>query len=260
MKRYSMLLFLFVFLFAFNVSVFGESVYKIDNLHNNLVQISTSSINTKAKIMVEKGEEKYYYNVNNKEETIPLQLGNGKYSVKVLENITGKKYKVVEKKEIILDGQISNDIYLSSNQPIYWKNQKNTIAMGNKLTKDLNSQDEKIKAVYNYIIENIKYDSNQINTIDDTYVPNLDLVLSTNKGICYDYASLFAGILRSQGIPTKLLKGYKSDLDAYHAWNEVLVDGNWIVIDTTYDAALKDGKTKISMIKAQSEYKISKLY
>lgn len=84
----------------------------------------------------------------------------------------------------------------------------------------------------------ISYDSKKINTIDDSYVPELDKILATKQGICYDYSSLFAGILRSQGIPTKLVKGYKSDLGTYHAWNEVLIDGEWKVIDTTYDAAL----------------------
>lgn len=84
--------------------------------------------------------------------------------------------------------------------------------------------------------------------------------MKSKSGICYDYASLFAGILRSQGIPAKLVKGYKSDLKEYHAWNEVLIDNKWIVIDTTYDAALKDSKTKVSMIKEKSEYKNLKVY
>ena len=61
-------------------------------------------------------------------------------------------------------------------------------------------------------------------------------------------------MLRSIGIPTKLVKGYKNDLKEYHAWNQVLLDGSWITIDTTYDAALKKGNIKISMIKDGTEY------
>jgi transglutaminase-like putative cysteine protease len=260
MKRYSMVLILFVFLFSFSLGVFGESVYSIDTLNNTSIKISSSQINVKTKVMVEKGSEKYYYNVNNGEEIIPLQMGKGIYTVKVLENISGKKYKVVEKKEINIKNEVSQELYLASNQPIYWIEQKNTVELGKKITKDLKSNEDKVQAVYDYVIENIKYDYNKIKNIDDSYVPELDLVLSTGQGICYDYASLFAGVLRSQGIPTKLVKGYKNDLDAYHAWNEVLIDENWVIIDTTYDAALKDSKVKTSMIKSVDEYKVERVY
>jgi transglutaminase/protease-like cytokinesis protein 3 len=61
-------------------------------------------------------------------------------------------------------------------------------------------------------------------------------------------------MLRSEGIHTKLLKGYKSDMKEYHAWNEVLIDGNWVTIDTTYDAALNNLKNKPSMYKNSNEY------
>ncbi|MBU5438687.1 transglutaminase domain-containing protein [Tissierella sp. MSJ-40] len=60
-------------------------------------------------------------------------------------------------------------------------------------------------------------------------------------------------MLRSQGIPTKLVKGYKNDLKAYHAWNEVLLDNNWVIVDTTYDAALGKNKDN-NMLKNSVEY------
>lgn len=254
------MLFLFVFLFLFNRDAFGESLYKIDTLDDTSIKIISLQTDVKTKVIVEKGEEKYYYNINNDEETIPLQMGKGMYTVKVLENISDKRYKVVEKKEINLENEISEELYLSSNQPVYWMGQKNTIELGEKITKGLTSKEDKIKAIYDYVICNIKYDYNKINTIDDSYVPELDSILLVGQGICYDYASLFAGVLRSQGIPTKLVKGYKDDLDAYHAWNEVLIDGEWLTIDTTYDAALKDSKKEASMIKSVDEYTKIRVY
>ena len=86
------------------------------------------------------------------------------------------------------------------------------------------------------------------------FVPQLDEILSSKSGICYDYAALFAGMLRSEGIHTKLVKGYKNDMKEYHAWNEVLIDGIWVIIDTTYDAALNKQKNKPSMYKRTDEY------
>lgn len=260
MKRYSMVLFLFVFLFSFSVGVFGESIYSIDTLNNTSIKVSSLEISSKIKVMIEKDGEKYYYNLNNTEEYMPLQLGKGTYTVKILENISGKKYRVVEKKDIKIKEEDTEKLYLGSNQPVYWTSQKDTIELGKNITKGLTSEQDKVNAVYNYIVKNIEYDHDKMDTIDDNYVPELDLVLSTGEGICYDYSSLFAGILRSQGIPTKLVKGYKSDLEAYHAWNEVFVDGEWITIDTTYDAAFKDSRKEVRMIKSKDGYTNVRVY
>ena len=118
---------------------------------------------------------------------------------------------------------------------------------------------EKVEAVYNYIVKNIKYDYNKVSNISTDYVPDLDNIITSKKGICYDYAALFAGILRSEGIHTKLIKGYKNDLTAYHAWNEVYLDGDWVLVDTTYDASLSSLQ-ELSMIKFSKAYNKDREY
>ena len=70
------------------------------------------------------------------------------------------------------------------------------------------------------------------------YIPNIDSVLSEQKGICYDYAAVLASLLREAGLPAKLVMGYREDMDAYHAWNQVLADGRWITVDATYGAVM----------------------
>ena len=51
--------------------------------------------------------------------------------------------------------------------------------------------------------------------------------MQTRKGICFDYASLMSALLRSQGIPTKLVVGYSGT--AYHAWISVYLDeAGWV--------------------------------
>lgn len=154
--------------------------------------------------------------------------------------------------------KINNDdllnVFLSSSQPVYWEEKDNVLELARTLTVDKQSDKEKVEAIYKYIINNVKYDYKKISGISSDYVPDLEVVLKEQKGICYDYAALFAGMLRSLGIHTKLVKGYKNDLKEYHAWNEVLIDDNWVIIDTTYDAALKNGNTKVSMYKVAAEY------
>ncbi len=64
------------------------------------------------------------------------------------------------------------------------------------------------------------------------YIPDTAATLNSNKGICYDLASLFAAMCRSQNIPCTLTKGYAGS--SYHAWNKVNISGNWYQIDMTY--------------------------
>ena len=105
--------------------------------------------------------------------------------------------------------------------------------------------------IYEYIVSNFTYDYGKISTLDTTYVPNIDNIFSSGKGICYDFSSVFAAMLRSRGIPAKLVKGYTTNVKGYHAWNEVYDSrtGEWIVIDTTYDAENKAAGRAYSMIK-----------
>ena len=55
----------------------------------------------------------------------------------------------------------------------------------------------------------------------------IDETLSTKKGICFDYASLTAAMLRSIGIPAKLAIGYSASVR--HAWIDVYIQSvGWV--------------------------------
>jgi transglutaminase-like putative cysteine protease len=72
--------------------------------------------------------------------------------------------------------------------------------------------------------------------------------------MCYDFSSLFASMLRSVNIPAKLVKGYGSKVEGYHAWNEVYLDGKWQTVDTSFDAQMAQNKQSFSMYKDSSKY------
>ena len=58
-------------------------------------------------------------------------------------------------------------------------------------------------------------------------LPDIDEVMRRKQGICFDYSSLMAAMLRSQRIPTRLEFGYAGD--AYHAWITTYIeDEGWI--------------------------------
>ena len=249
-RAISFVLFLVIFMLTIG-QAYSVSTYSIAK-GNNEIKIESAKFGSDMRVMVEKGKEKYYYSLNDSKEQIPAQLGSGSYLVKILQNTSGNKYKVVEKSTLSFTNN-SIDVFLSSCQPVYWENKDKLIDLGNSLTKDLTTDREKVEAVYKYILENISYDRNKIKSISTDYVPDVEDIITSKTGICYDYAALFACILRSQNIHTKLVKGYKNDMSAYHAWNEVLLDGTWVLIDTTYDAALSRVNEQ-SMIKSMEAY------
>ncbi len=189
----------------------------------------------------------YTYDLNNKGnwETYPLQMGNGKYTVKVLENISGTKYAVVQTQSIEI--KLSSDFvpYLKATQLINYTDASKAIAKAKELTKDCKTDNDKLAAIYKYIVDTVVYDYDKANKVKagelNGYVPVIDVILDGKKGICFDYSSLLAAMLRSQGIPTKLVMGYVAPNNLYHAWNEVYLSGQgWVKVN---GSIYFDGKT-----------------
>ncbi|MNP04426.1 Transglutaminase-like superfamily protein [compost metagenome] len=214
------------------------------------------------KLMITKDNNSYTYNLYSSKlnETFPLQQGNGSYKVSVLENTTANKYKVVSSETVDLSLSDANAVYLSSVQNVKWSSSDKSVLKAAQLTQGLTTDEQKVKAIYNYIVSNVKYDYNLASSVTTDYIPNNDNTLVTKKGICYDYASLFATMLRSQGIPAKLVMGNTSYVTSYHAWNEVLLNGKWVTIDTTVDAGLGKNNKETALIKVASKYSPAKFY
>ncbi|MDL2294932.1 transglutaminase-like domain-containing protein [Ruminococcaceae bacterium OttesenSCG-928-D13] len=93
--------------------------------------------------------------------------------------------------------------------------------------------------VFAWVAGNIEYDYDKADEIGGTtlrYEPYPDETYETRLGICYDYASLLAAMLRANGIPTKLVKGEVMRSDGQiiaHAWNMVWTEqSGWIAVDS----------------------------
>ncbi|SCX78793.1 transglutaminase-like domain-containing protein [Alkaliphilus peptidifermentans] len=221
------------------------------------------NIESRVRLLVEKDGTRYSYNLyeNDDVQIFPLQMGNGSYTVRVMENTEGNKYKTLLSKEINVNLDDYTVTYLNSIQEINWSSTDNAILKANELTKGMNNDADKLEAIYEYVVNNIKYDYDKVSNLTVFYLPDIDETLESGQGICYDYASLLAAMLRGVGVPTKMVKGY-SDLipNEYHAWNEVLINGQWKTIDTTYDAAYVQNNKNVDMYKLASEYNGEKIY
>lgn len=192
----------------------------------------------------------------------PLTAGNGDYKVTIGELVDGKRYKVVADENITLKLKDEKIVFLQSSNMINWNDKTKAVVKARELTKTAKNDQEKLALIYKYVVNNVKYDNEKAATIKSGYMVNLDAVFNTNTGICYDYATMTAAMLRSVGVPTKLVMGYhKDDKATYHAWNQVYVGDQWVTIDTTYDAPVIQAQQVTAMIKLDSLYAdVHKIY
>jgi len=235
-------------------------LFDTTQLESGIVAISfDSGSSNRLKVAVEKDGKRLTYDLKNDgtTESFPLQMGGGAYKVSVLENIQGTSYKYVSTKALELDLADDNSVYLASVQNINWNNEMQAIKKAGELTAGMKTDREKINALYQYLISNVQYDYSKLNKLTTTYLPNIDETLADGKGICYDFSATLAAMLRSLGIPAKLIKGYSPLVTGYHAWNEIYdsESGEWIVVDTSYDSQMKAQGRKYSMEKSEGQYK-----
>ena len=163
--------------------------------------------------------------------SFPLQLGDGTYTFRVLENTSSTKYAALYETStsVTLDDEF--EPYLRPSQMVNYTADSACVAKAAELAKMAGDDAGVVAQVFQYVCDTITYDSAKAATVEDGYLPDPDATLAAGSGICYDYAALTAAMLRSQGIPTKLITGYVEPGEIYHAWNMIwLENSGWITV------------------------------
>lgn len=196
----------------------------------------------KLKVQVEGPTTKYSYDlVPGNWATFPLSDGNGAYKVGIYQNVSGSKYSKIT--SVSFNVKLKDEFapFLRPNQYVNYEYAVNTVEKAKELTKDKTTVLDKLAAIYDFVISNFTYDDKLAETVSSGYLPDLEKVLESKKGICFDYAAMMAGMLRSQEIPCKLIVGYAGSV--YHAWLSVYSEKDgWID-----GAVFFDGKTWMRM-------------
>lgn len=231
----------------------------IDDTSKNigLVRVGYKGASTeKVKVLISKDGNQYFYPLQPDGIMVgfPLQMGNGDYKVSVLSNVGSNRYAYLKTSNINIQLTNPNAVYLNSIQTISWSPTSAATIKNRSLIGLETDYTKRITLGYNFIVQNIRYDFAKISSLTPDYIPIPDQTLLVLKGICYDYASLFAAMKRSEGVPMKLVKGYSTLVEGYHAWNEVYINGKWIVVDTTVDAAFYNAKATFSFAKSTADY------
>jgi len=188
----------------------------------------TAETSKRLKLRVIGPKTTYTYNLTVGEwDTFPLSDGNGSYQVTIYKNASGNKYATVMSAKFKVELEDEFAPFLRPNQYVDYSVSSETVDMGVEICQGIEPPLEKVAAVYDYVVSNFSYDYDKAATVKSGYLPVLDEVLAAKKGICFDYASVMTAMLRSQGIPCKLVVGYAGS--AYHAWISVWTDENgWV--------------------------------
>jgi len=225
------------------------------------------------KLKVERVGVSSYYTytvISNEPFNVPLQLGDGMYKLSLMENVSGTKYRILTSETFdVKVTSTNNEMYLIATPIVDFRSDSKAVSDYQKQIADalLATALGKVGLVYNDIIHRYVYDYDKMNAIlrgdyPNGYVPVVDAVYISLKGICYDYASLTAAALRAAGIPVKVVMGYSKAVgdNVYHAWNEIFIDGKWIVADLTYDAVYAQANQAYKMMKDAKDFIVTKTY
>ncbi len=112
-----------------------------------------------------------------------------------------------------------------------------------ELLSDLDLSDksdyQKIKAVYNWITENIVYDWDwDDESFDISHRHSTHAAIVSKKAVCQGISSLFYRLMLELDIDCRVITGVTGDEN--HAWNIVKLNGVYYNMDATWDLGLSD--------------------
>ena len=184
-------------------------------------------------------------------EAFPLSEGDGDYTAGVYRNLSGTSYSLILTQTFNIELADEYAPFLCSNQYVRFTEESAAVRKAAALCEDISEDAEKTERIYQFVIRHIAYDTEKAEQVQNGYLrgylPDIDETLVSGKGICFDYAALTAAMLRSQGVPAKLVTGYAGKLmtgyagGVFHAWVEVWSGTEWERLDPTFaSAALGD--------------------
>jgi len=204
-------------------------------------------------------------------EVFPLSDGSGSYTISVFEQVRGTQYAVANTATIAVRLADQFAPFLTPNQYVNFNKDSLVVQKAAELTSDASGLMNKISAIYNFIIKNFTYDKELARTVKSGYLPNVDEVLRRREGICFDYAAVMTAMLRSLGIPCKLVVGYAGSV--YHAWinayshetgwiNQVIFfDGrSWTLMDPTFASSANQSAEIMRFIGDGNNYRAKFFY
>ena len=212
----------------------GKMTIDCSNMSEGYIMVKGKKSSKRLKLQISTAGAKLNYDLNGKGEyeVFPLQFGNGKYQVALFENASGKKYS--KEGSVKLSVKMDNELscFLYPNQYVSYDDKTPCVVFAAELCKDMTDQGEIYKAVCSYVTSNFVYDFIKSVSVKPGQLPQIDECWNNKMGICQDLSAMTCAMLRSQGIPARLMIGTVG-ANTYHAWVVAVVNGEERFFDPT---------------------------
>lgn len=164
--------------------------------------------------------------------------------------IIGDSIKIVikdEEREIVVS---ADSVYDKENVIVYYngvrieegvESNEEIDSFARKISSDYEKARDKGKAIYDWISENIEYDTEKAKKIIDSNFKIKSGAINTfdtKSGVCFDYSCLFTAMSKAAGLKVRILtgEGFNGETWVNHSWNELYLEEEerWINVDTTF--------------------------
>lgn len=198
--------------------------------------------------------------------------GGGTYRVTVLQHVEGIRFRVACRAAVEV-GDAGSGAFTGPTAMVRYGPDSELAVKAARLCEGSRTGTDGIRAVYRFVTGHMSYDAGKARAIaagewTGGSVPDPDEAYASGKGVCYDIAGLMAAMLRSQGVPCKLVYGHVDGM--YHAWCMVLPDrdgtaggmalkaGEWSLLDPTL--GLSSNERLAQRYAADGAYKAERTY
>ncbi len=221
----------------------GKKVLKADkltvdasNADQGYIMVKGPKTKTRLKVTVEITGTKLQYDLNGEGEyeVFPLQLGRTNYTVSLWRQVEGKKYGKIGQVKVAAKMEDELSCFLYPNQYGNYTKNSPCVKEAAEICKGLETEKEKFEAIWKYVVKNFQYDYIKSVTVAGSsgLLPDIEGCWKGKKGICQDLSAMACAMMRTQGIPARLVIGTLGS-GTPHAWVLAHVDGEEIFFDPT---------------------------
>ena len=216
-----------------NLQIDGNLIMDVTNAADGYVMAAVMApTENHMKLRMTYGGGNLTYDLDNtgEYEVFPLQMGSGTYQFDLFENAGGTKYSA--EGSVMFDAQLNdeNAAFLVTNQYVDYTKDSPSVIKADELAGG-GSQEEIFTKVCDFMASEFSYDYVRAQTISPGELPEVDGCFESRTGICQDLSAVMISMLRTQGIPSKLMIGYADGY--YHAWTVSIVNGEEKFFDPT---------------------------
>ncbi len=212
----------------------GSLTIDYTNKDEGYVLVKAAKGKKKLKVRVSMGDTTLNYDLNNngEYEVFPLQYGNGKYTFTLYRNVSGKKYYEEGKITITAEMPDENRCFLYPNQYINYTAETPAVQEAASICEGMTDQREIFDTVCKYITSHFAYDYIKSVSVKTGQLPQIDEAWEKHMGICQDLSGIMVAMLRSQGVPARMMIGTLGS-GIYHAWVTAVINGEDVFYDPT---------------------------